>query len=87
MQAYVEARHLAELGIRGRLSELGQVDLDSDERRALGQVNRHFWLHKTEFRISQIRIVELDAETTDDGLATVDLVTEYTKEYTAGMST
>ncbi|KAK9343366.1 hypothetical protein V1522DRAFT_413454 [Lipomyces starkeyi] len=53
---------------------------------------RPFWLHKTEFRLSQIRMVELDEETTineltDEGLATVDMVTEDTKEYTAGMST
>ncbi|KAK9363942.1 hypothetical protein V1504DRAFT_430056 [Lipomyces starkeyi] len=43
--------------------------------------NRHFWLHKAEFRLSQIRMVELDEETTineltDEGLATVDMVTE-----------
>ncbi|KAK9337153.1 hypothetical protein LIPSTDRAFT_175 [Lipomyces starkeyi NRRL Y-11557] len=53
---------------------------------------RHFWLHKTEFRLSQIRVVKLDEETTineltDEGLATVDMVMEYTKEYTADMST
>ncbi|KAK9344407.1 hypothetical protein V1522DRAFT_410127, partial [Lipomyces starkeyi] len=39
-----------------------------------------------------IRMVELDEETTineltDESLVTVDMVTEYTKEYTAGMST
>ncbi|KAK9328762.1 hypothetical protein V1520DRAFT_392826 [Lipomyces starkeyi] len=54
--------------------------------------NRYFWLHKTAFSLSQIRMVELDEETTinevtDEGLATVDMVTEYTKEYTARMST
>ncbi|KAK9359034.1 hypothetical protein V1504DRAFT_435218 [Lipomyces starkeyi] len=53
--------------------------------------NRHFWLHKTEFRLSQIKMVELDEQATidelaEEGLATVDMVTQYTKEYTAGMS-
>ncbi|KAK9313389.1 hypothetical protein V1522DRAFT_355085, partial [Lipomyces starkeyi] len=43
-------------------------------------VNRHFWLHNTELRLNQIRIVELNEQPTmdelaDEGLATVDMVT------------
>ncbi|KAK9351048.1 hypothetical protein V1523DRAFT_369644, partial [Lipomyces doorenjongii] len=53
--------------------------------------NRHYWLHKTEYRLSQIRLVQVDE---DDLLAdhagfqgvTLEAVTEFTKSYTAGLS-
>ncbi|KAK9431532.1 hypothetical protein V1505DRAFT_367910 [Lipomyces doorenjongii] len=37
--------------------------------------NRHFWLHKTEYRLSQIRMVELDEQATIDELEVEGLVT------------
>ncbi|KAK9344180.1 hypothetical protein V1522DRAFT_411052 [Lipomyces starkeyi] len=48
-----------------------------------GSFNRHLWLHKTEFRLSQIRMVELDEQATidelaEEGLGTVDMSTQYT---------
>ncbi|KAK9257740.1 hypothetical protein V1519DRAFT_77699 [Lipomyces tetrasporus] len=47
--------------------------------------NRGYWLHKTEFRLSQVQIVELDekaliGELEDEGI-TVQIVTEFTKTF------
>jgi Origin of replication binding protein len=52
--------------------------------------NRHYWLHKTEFRLSQVRLIELDekaliGELEEEGIE-IDMVTDFTKSYTAGIS-
>ncbi|KAK9349637.1 hypothetical protein V1523DRAFT_176431 [Lipomyces doorenjongii] len=50
-------------------------------------VNRHFWLHKTEYRLSQVRLVIANEDAIVQELEpgiTLESVTEYTKDYGLG---
>ncbi|KAK9330047.1 hypothetical protein V1520DRAFT_341745 [Lipomyces starkeyi] len=50
--------------------------------------NRHYWLHKTEYRLSQVRLVEANEQDDVESLRdfTVEMVTDFTKSYASGIS-
>ncbi|KAK9317684.1 hypothetical protein V1522DRAFT_330871, partial [Lipomyces starkeyi] len=51
-------------------------------------VNRHFWLHKTEYQLSQVRLVVANEDAMIQDLQpgiSLDSVTEYTNEFGLGI--